>query len=82
MHHLRHLVHPNGLGPTNSQKDDKKLVQNLLQKDLKLPKALADVDKLHRMGRIWMNEWRKENIIVGFKSHAARYDISIVCIQV
>ena len=64
------------LGPTNSQKDDKKLVQNLLQKELKVPKALVEVDKLHRMGRTRTNAGKKtQDIIVRFKSHAARYDV-------
>lgn len=59
-----------------NQADDKKLVHELIRKDLKLPNAVAEIDKLHRLGRKRTNGGKTtQDIIVKFKTHSARYDV-------
>ena len=63
--------------PQNSPDGDAKFVQQLFEKNLKLPNAFPDVDKLHRTGKVReMNGGKKaQDIIVRFKSHRVRYEV-------
>ena len=51
-------------------------VSQFLTKDLKLPHAPKDIDKLHRTGKPkTYNGTKQQNIIVRFKTHATRYSV-------
>ena len=51
-------------------------VSQFLTNDLKLPHAPKDIDKLHRTGKPKIyNGTKQQNIIVRFKTHAARYSV-------
>ena len=59
-----------------NQADDKKLIHELIRKDLKLPNAVAEIDKLHRLGSKCTNRGKTtQDIVVKFKTHSARYDV-------
>ena len=61
-----------------SQDEDEKFVKNLFTKELKLPNVYGEVDKLHRLGptrSVDGNNKKTQDIIVRFKTHAARYKV-------
>lgn len=61
-----------------TQEGDEKFVKTLFTKELKLPNVYDDVDKLHRIGRPRSGDGenkKTQDIIVRFKSHAARYKV-------
>ena len=60
-----------------TQEGDEKFVKNLFTKDLKLPDAYEDVDKLHRLGsaRTGDDGKKTQDIVVRFKTHEARYKV-------
>ena len=52
------------------------IVGNFLSKELSLPNAMKDVDKLHRVGKPKShNGSKQQNIIVRFKTHYTRYKV-------
>ena len=65
---------------TDTEKDDpnelQQKVTDFLSKELKLPNAAKDIDKLHRTGKPkTYNGATQQNIIVRFKTHATRYAV-------
>ena len=57
------------------RKYPKKMIK-LIGKDLNLPHLVNEIDKLHRVGNVReMNGKKSMDIIIKFKSHAARYDV-------
>ena len=59
---------------TNEQVSIK--MMKMIKIDVKLPDVVDEVDKLHRVGRIkQLNGKKTQDIIIKFKSHAARYSV-------
>ena len=63
----------------NTFENDQELVEDLLAKELKIPDAIKDIDKIHRIGKI-RNDRAKagksnQDIIVRFRSHQTRYEV-------
>ena len=52
-------------------------VKTIITKDLDVPEAVEEIDKLHRVGKVKTssNGKKQQNIIVRFKSHSARYRV-------
>ena len=59
---------------TNEQVEEK--VTKLVEKSLKSPALVRDIDKMHRIGRIKKEKGKNfQNIVVRFRTHRSRYDL-------
>lgn len=52
-------------------------ITKVINKDMNLPEAAKDIDKLHRVGKIKTANGgkKKQDVIVRFRSHASRYAV-------
>ena len=69
---IRNVVLPQN----QAQHDVEGIIKNVLEKELKLPDAVKDIDKLHRVGRVRKSGGKTtQDIIVRFKTHRTRYTV-------
>ena len=63
--------------PANeSQKQVEETVGKIVEKSLKAPALMRDVDKMHRIGRIKKTQGKNfQNIVVRFRTHRSRYEL-------
>ena len=62
--------------PNENQQAIETQVKNIVEKELKLPNAAKDIDKLHRLGKKKEHEGKTyQNVIVRFRSHRQRYAV-------
>ena len=76
-HRRPSLIFRNAILPQNeTQQAVEGIVKNVLEKELKLPDAVKDIDKLHRVGRVRQKGGKTtQDIIVRFKTHCTRYTV-------
>ena len=59
-----------------SQEEVTNKVNEIIQRELNLPEVIPQIDKLHRVGKVReRNGKQTQDIIVRFRSHAARYKV-------
>ena len=56
--------------------DVTKKVKNIIEKELNMPEINNEIDKMHRIGKVnEENGKKKQDVIIKFKTHAARYAV-------
>ena len=65
------------LKENETQEQLEQKVKTLITRELDVPEAVEEIDKLHRVGKVKTleNGKKQQNIIVRFKSHSARYKV-------
>ena len=59
-----------------SQEEVTNKINEIIQRDLNLPEVIPEIDKLHRVGKVReRNGKQTQDIIVRFRTHAARYQV-------
>ena len=59
-----------------SNEDVEKNIHKILKDDLKLPEAIQNIDKLHRVGKVKEKNGKKiQDVIIRFKTHRTRYAV-------
>ena len=61
---------------SENNEDVKAKVHEIIKNELDLPSAVADIDKLHRIGKVRETNGKKtQDIIIRFRSHRTRYEV-------
>ena len=76
-YHRSNLIISNVIKPEHeSQEQVNYKVNEIIQRDLNLPDVIPQIDKLHRVGKVReRNGKQTQDIIVRFRTHAARYQV-------
>ena len=59
-----------------TNEDVERNIHKILKDDLKLPEAIQNIDKLHRVGKVKERNGKKiQDVIIRFKTHRTRYAV-------